>query len=63
MTADEQREIQKIEDTLAKAHRFFVNRDTMNAAVHLAETVRYSPLTSEVETALEAANRLAHQAL
>ena len=58
MTADEKREVIKITDALVKAHRFFVNRDTMNAAVHLAETVRYSPLTSEVETAVEAAHRL-----
>jgi hypothetical protein len=58
MTADEKREVQKISDALVQAHRFFLNRDTMNAAVHLAENVRYSPLTSEIEAAAEAASRL-----
>ena len=58
MTADEVRELEKVADALAAAHRFFLNRDTMNAAVHLAGSVRYSPLTSEVEAALEAVTRL-----
>lgn len=46
-------DLEKIADALGAAHRFFLNRDTMNAAVHLAESVRYSPLTSTVEAEVE----------
>ncbi|MCL4866986.1 MAG: hypothetical protein KJZ47_13910 [Gemmatimonadales bacterium] len=42
---------QKILDALDRAAAFFSHRDEMNAAVHLATQVRYSPLTSEVEAA------------
>lgn len=46
-------DLEKIGDALVAAHRFFLNRDTMNAAVHQAESVRYSPLTSTVEAEAE----------
>ncbi len=47
----------KIFDALAKANSYFVKRDEMNAAIHLADTARYSPITSTVESAKE---RLGH---
>lgn len=46
-------DLEKIADALVAAHRFFLNRDTMNASVHLAEQVRYSPLTSKIEAEVE----------
>lgn len=49
----ERSDLEKVQDALVAAHRFFVNRDTMNASVHLAENVRYSPLTSQVEAETE----------
>lgn len=54
-------DLEKILDTLVAAERFFKRRDEMNAEVHLARDVRYSPLTSataaqcdRVRTMLEA---------
>lgn len=40
-------DLEKILDTLVAAKRFFLRRDEMNAEVHLAREVRYSPLTTE----------------
>lgn len=47
----------KIFDALARANKYLVYRDEMNAAIHLADTTRYSPITSVVESAKE---RLGH---
>ena len=58
MDTNERRELGKVFDAVEAAHRFHVNRDTMNAAGHLATQVRYSPLTSELETAAETLKRL-----
>jgi len=46
-------DLEKIEDTLGVVHTFMQRRDEMNAAVHLAENVRYSPITSNVQASLE----------
>jgi len=43
----------KIKDVLQRASTFFRRRDEMNAEVHLAREVRYSPLTNEVSAALD----------
>lgn len=39
----------KLQDVLAAALTFHRSRDTANAALHLAEHVRHSPLTSRLE--------------
>ena len=49
----EQSDLEKIQDALKGATTFFRRRDEMNAAVHQAETVRYSPLTSTTEAELD----------
>lgn len=41
-------DLEKLLDTLNHAADFFEHRDRMNAKVHLATEVRFSPLTSEV---------------
>lgn len=43
----------KIEDTLIACKTFLEGRDTMNASVHLAPVVRYSPLTVRVQAEAE----------
>lgn len=43
----------KIHDALGQAGVFFRRRDEMNAAIHKAQSVRYSPLTSTVESAYD----------
>lgn len=58
MTADEARQIAKVKDVLEIAVRHHRARDEMNAALHLATTPRYSPLTVELETALETVTML-----
>jgi hypothetical protein len=60
MTDDLKREVfvsdlSKIADALREATGFFKKRDEMNAAVHLAHDVRYSPITHTVEAAYERA--------
>lgn len=42
-------DFEKIKDALEEAMIFFKKRDEMNAQVHLAKEVRYSPITSVVE--------------
>lgn len=49
----EHSDLEKLADALRNATKFLRARDEMNAVVHLAEHVRYSPLTSEVEAAYE----------
>lgn len=44
-------DIDKILDAVAQACQFHTYRDEMNAALHLASSTRYSPLTSELENA------------
>lgn len=51
-------DLEKIRDGLAAAEMFHKRRDEMNGAVHLAPTVRYSPLTSTLEAERERADRL-----
>jgi hypothetical protein len=48
----------KILDTLRSCEAFFRRRDEMNAEVHLARAIRYSPLTSQVEAQRERLERL-----
>lgn len=45
-------DLQKIRDVLKKAHEHHDFRDRMNATLHLASEVRFSPLTSELASAL-----------
>ena len=47
----EQSDALKISDALQAASAFLEARDRMNAQVHLAREVRFSPLTSEVVAA------------
>lgn len=44
-------DLEKVLDVVAKARLHHALRDRSNAALHLAETVRYSPLTSELSAA------------
>lgn len=46
-------DLQKIRDALHKAHEHHDFRDRMNAALHLASEVRFSPLTSVLASALD----------
>lgn len=46
-------DLRKIEDVLKRASTFFRRRDEMNAEVHLAREVRYSPLTVSVDAEIE----------
>lgn len=41
-------DLQKVLDALVSTHKFLKLRDEMNAEVHLAREVRYSPLTTTV---------------
>jgi len=43
----------KIYDALQSADVFFRRRDEMNASIHLAFPVRYSPITSKVAAGLD----------
>ena len=46
-------DVEKVKDALALAWRFFKSRDEMNAQVHSATEVRYSPITSRLEAELQ----------
>jgi hypothetical protein len=48
----------KILDVLKANENFQYNRDKMNAAVHLAREVRFSPLTTETIAARERLEKL-----
>lgn len=48
----------KIIDATRAAMRYHERRDEMNSEVHLARTVRYSPLTVELQAAIERADAL-----
>lgn len=56
---DAARELDKAADALEAAGRHFRAVNEGNAALHLAETVRPSPLTVRVDTAAEEARRAA----
>ncbi len=43
----------KILDVLKANEKFHRNRDTMNATIHLAKEMRFSPITSETISAVE----------
>lgn len=51
-------DVTKIVDVLQRASTFFRRRDEMNAEVHMAREVRYSPLTSEVDATLDRVKRI-----
>ena len=46
-------DLQKIGDALSMNVKFHKCRDEMNASAHLAGSIRYSPITSETEAALD----------
>jgi hypothetical protein len=49
----DQSDLLKLKDVLESNVQFHKSRDEMNGAVHLAKTVRHSPLTSETIAAYE----------
>lgn len=49
----EQSDFHKILDALVVARRHHRLRDRANAQLHLAETVRFSPLTTVLDVAIE----------
>ena len=51
-------DLEKVYDILLANYEFHVARDTMNSKLHLAKQVRYSPLTSETDTAVHRLNAL-----
>lgn len=51
-------DLDKIHDAMIDAEAFFVHRDSMNAAVHLAGDVRYSPITSRIQAERERLSRI-----
>jgi hypothetical protein len=62
MNDNEKREVGKVFDTLKRAADFHARRDEMNAQTHLAETVRYAPLTSSLQASLDTLKRLLEEA-
>ena len=58
----ERRDMEKLSDALAAVLRHHRPRDEMNAALHLAGVVRYSPLTVEVEAVAELVQRYLSEA-
>lgn len=52
------RELQKVSDTLKAADRHFTAEAQMNAALHMAESVRPAPLAAAVSTALGSIEQL-----
>lgn len=58
---DAARELDKAADALAAACRYLELQNEMNAALHLADTVRPSPLTSRVESAAAEARQAAER--
>ena len=44
-------DLEKLHDILVKACQHHIARDEMNAMLHLADNVRFSPLTSELISA------------
>lgn len=56
--ADLARELQKIADVITYADRHFVAQGQADAALHMAPTVRYNPLSVAVSTAKYDIHRL-----
>lgn len=54
-------DLEKILDTLQRCDEFFTNRDRMNAAGHLAQDVRFSPLTSSVSASRDRLLNIVYQ--
>lgn len=55
------RELRKIEDTLGKVDAHLRAKDEMNAALHLSEAVRATPLSASVGIALLTVGRLINE--
>lgn len=63
VAAVELRDLDKLGDVLGRAIKHHRLRDEMNAELHLASQVRYSPLTSELEAVQELVVRYQNGAL
>jgi hypothetical protein len=61
ITIDES-DLLKISDALKAAANYFEHRERMNAQLHLASEVRWSPLASEVMAARDRASELLNKA-
>jgi hypothetical protein len=55
---DARRELEKMRDVLEKAHKHLVAAAAANAALHMNDTVRPSPLAVAVETQIDKINEL-----
>lgn len=51
-------DLDKLLDVLEAAHRHHRARDESNGVLHLAKETRYSPLTSELDAALDRLKKL-----
>jgi hypothetical protein len=51
-------DLEKLRDAIESAYKYNKARDEMNAAQHLASNVRYSPLTTVLESELKRADAL-----
>lgn len=51
-------DLEKIRDTVVMASNHHMTRDASNAHLHMAEAVRYSPLTSELMAQVDRLNRI-----
>lgn len=54
----ERSDLEKIFDALKAGLEFHRSRDQMNAQLHMAENVRYSPLTSVLEAERDRVSRI-----
>lgn len=55
-------DLQKIEDALSEAYTHHYHRDRMNATLHLAKEVRFSPLTSMLSSELDRVRAIQREA-
>lgn len=58
MDENMKRELSKVLDVLKKANQHFQSEALMNAALHMAETVRPAPLAVAVQGAMQDLERL-----
>jgi len=58
MTDDLKRELQKVFDVLVVVDHHFSHEAEMNAALHMATTIRPAPLAAAVSTAMENLSKL-----
>lgn len=56
--ADLVRELTKVADAIDAADRHFVAQGEADAALHMAPTVRYNPLSSAIATARDDIHRI-----